>query len=80
MMSRAEELAVAWQMHGIVWHGMARHGVVGVCLCILGQSESGLLGRAKAGAKGPRPGEKTIKTTPKTTQEISKSFDVSALE
>lgn len=75
-------MANAW--HCMAWHGMARHGVVGVCvclcLCFLGQSESGLLGRAKAGAKVPRPGEKTIKTTPKTTQEISKSFDVSALE
>lgn len=30
---RAEELAVAWQMHGIVWHGMAWHGTARRCGC-----------------------------------------------
>lgn len=46
------------------WRGTAGQALW-VCLCFPGQSESGLLGRAKAAAKGPRPGEKTIKTTPR---------------
>lgn len=30
-MSRAEELAVAWQMHGMAWHGTA----LWVCVRVL---------------------------------------------